>query len=125
MEERMARVGHFDMMTRSPEKAVKFYSGVFGWKFYKWGGPMEYWLVGTGDRREPGIDGGMSRGKPVKDLVLTITGIKLDKTLKLVQKNGGKVVQPRGPIPGVGWYAAIKGPDGNLFGLMEDDPKAK
>ncbi len=121
----MARVGHFDIMTTKPAVAVKFYSKVFGWKFYKWDGPMEYWLIGTGDRRQAGIDGGMGRGKPAGEVVLTVTGLKLDKTLKLAKANGGKVVQPRGPIQGIGWYAVIKGPDGNVFGLMESDPRAR
>lgn len=38
---------------------------------------------------------------------------------------GAAVAQPRGPIPGVGWYAVVRSPDGNLFGLMQDDPNAK
>jgi predicted enzyme related to lactoylglutathione lyase len=122
----MPRVGHFDIMSENPEKTVEFYSKVFGWTFHKWEGPMEYWLVGTGTDTEPGINGGLGRGKPVaSDLVLTITGVKLDETLAKVQAAGGKVARPRGPIPGVGWYAAIVGPDGNLFGLIEEDPAAK
>jgi predicted enzyme related to lactoylglutathione lyase len=28
------------------------------------------------------------------------------------------------PIPGVGWLAYIKDPDGNIIGLMQPDPKA-
>lgn len=122
----MARVGHFDIMSEQPEKTIEFMSKVFGWTFRKWDGPMEYWLVGTGADSEPGIDGGLGRGKPVmSDVVLTITGVKLDATVKAVESAGGKVLRPRMPIPGVGWYAGIQCPDGNIFGLMEDDPAAK
>src|SRR5258707_14587984 len=36
-----------------------FYQDVFGWKFQKFeGGPIEYWLVPTGDDKEAGINGG-------------------------------------------------------------------
>ena len=86
---------------------------------------MEYWLAGTGDRSKPGIDGGIGRGKPVDQVVLTLDTADLDAAVAKAFAAGAKVVQPRGPIPGVGWYAAVQAPDGNLFGLMQDDPGAK
>ncbi|MFO7674960.1 MAG: VOC family protein [bacterium] len=121
----MGRVVHFDISAREPGKAVEFYGKVFGWTFQKWDGPMEYWLVMTGDPAKPGIDGGLSQGEPLAQVVNTLDTEDLDATLGKVEENGGKVIQPRGPIPGVGWYAAFEGPDGNRFGLMQDDPQAK
>ncbi len=41
----MSRVVHFEIPADDPARAVKFYEKVFGWKFQKWEGPMEYWLV--------------------------------------------------------------------------------
>jgi len=29
------------------------------------------------------------------------------------------------PVPGVGWLASIKDPDGNVVGLMQPDPGAQ
>lgn len=121
----MTRVGHFDIMSEQPEQTIQFCTKVFGWKFDKWDGPMEYWLITTGDPSQPGIDGGLGRGKPVGQIVLTLTPVKVDPVLKEALAAGGKVAQPKGAIPGVGWYAAIRGPDGNLFGLMESDPAAR
>jgi len=121
----MPRVSHFEIMSEQPEKSVQFYTKVFGWRFQKWDGPMEYWLITTGDPAQPGIDGGLGRGKPVDQVVLTVTSVKLDATLKAAVAAGGTIAKPKGAIPGVGWYATIRGPDGNLFGLMEDDPSAK
>ena len=40
---------------------MNFYRDIFGWKFEKWNGPMEYRSVTTGDEKEPGINGGFSR----------------------------------------------------------------
>ena len=34
-------------------------------------------------------------------------------------------IQPKLAIPGVGWYASCRDTEGNIFGLMEDDPSAK
>jgi len=121
----MARVGHFDMMAEDPQQAIDFYSKVFGWKFAKWAGPMEYWLIATGDASEPGIDGGLGRGKPVGELVLSITSVKLDEAVRAVEAAGGAILRARMAIPGVGWYASFRGPDGNIFGLMEDDRNAR
>ena len=58
----MNRVTHFEIYTEDPETVLPFYQDVFGWKFQKFeGGPIEYWLVTTGDDKEPGINGGMTR----------------------------------------------------------------
>lgn len=58
----MPRPVHFDITADDPERAVAFYEKVFGWKLTHWegGGPMDYWLIETGDS-EPGINGGLSR----------------------------------------------------------------
>ncbi len=122
----MSRVVHFEIMAREPQQAVDFYSKVLDWKFHKWDNPgMDYWLITTGDEKTPGINGGLGPGEPVKAVVNTIGIADLDATLKKVVEHGGKVLQPRGPLPGVGWYAAFEDPAGNQLGLMQDDPAAK
>src|SRR5256885_14073262 len=57
----MNRVTHFEIYTNDPQAVQPFYQDVFGWKFNKFeGGPIEYWLVTTGDDKEPGINGGVN-----------------------------------------------------------------
>jgi len=121
----MPRVVHFDIAAKDPEKAIAFYSKVFGWKFSTWGGPMEYWLIATGDEKEPGIHGGMSKGEPDKARVLTIGVPNLDATLKQITAAGGKIVMQRSPIAGVGWIAAFQDTTGNELSVMQSDPAAK
>ena len=59
----MPRVIHFEIPVNDADRAVAFYQKVFGWKIEKWSGPMEYWMVNTGDEKAPGINGGiMKRG---------------------------------------------------------------
>ena len=48
----MGRVVHFEIHAENPERAVKFYSAVFGWRMQKWDGPAEYWLIRTGEPSE-------------------------------------------------------------------------
>jgi predicted enzyme related to lactoylglutathione lyase len=48
----MLRPIHFDLTVDNPDRAMTFYRDIFGWKFEKWNGPMEYWMVTTGDEKE-------------------------------------------------------------------------
>lgn len=38
--------------------------------------------------------------------------------------DGGRVIEPKMAIPGIGWFAACVEPGGLLFGVMEADPDA-
>ena len=55
----MMRIVHFELPADDPARCMAFYQRAFGWRFEKWDGPMDYWMVKTGDG--PGIDGGLSR----------------------------------------------------------------
>jgi hypothetical protein len=113
------------MVGDDPERMVKFYETVFGWKAKKYGGPMEYWLVTTGKEGEPGIDGGFGRRtKPDEGTVNTITVADVKATVAAVERNGGKVTLALHAIPGVGWQAYCVDTEGNLFGLHQVDPNA-
>ncbi|HPT75026.1 MAG TPA: VOC family protein, partial [Methanomassiliicoccaceae archaeon] len=59
----MPRVIHFEIPAEDPERAVEFYKKVFGWKIDKWEGPIDYWLVMTGENDEPGINGAIHDNK--------------------------------------------------------------
>lgn len=120
----MPRVLHFEIVTGDTVKVRSFYEKVFDWKFNQWGG-QEYWLIETGDKDTPGINGGFvkSKGEPV--VVNTIDVPDLDEYIKRVQDNGGKLEVPKMAVPGVGWLCYFKDVEGNLFGMMQADPNAK
>jgi predicted enzyme related to lactoylglutathione lyase len=121
----LPRPVHFEIPSDNPERAITFYSEIFGWKFEKWAGPMEYWMINTGDPSEPGINGGMLRRRdPNQPCVNTITVSNLDETVKAVEGRGGKCVVPKMPVPGVGWLAYFKDLDGFIFGCMQPDSGA-
>ncbi len=121
----MSRVVHFEIHVDDPDRASKFYTDVFGWKFSKWEGPMDYWLISTGDTSCPGIDGGMmKRRDPMGNVYNTIGIESIDKSIEQITKAGGTIVVPKMPIPGVGWLAYFKDTEGNIFGVMQPDPSA-
>jgi predicted enzyme related to lactoylglutathione lyase len=127
----MPRVIHFEIHAEQPERAIKFYTAVFGWEFNKWDGPMDYWLVVTGHDGQPGINGGLIRrqgaidGQAVIAYVCTVDTMNVDEAVKTITANGGSITLPKMAIPGVGWLAYAKDTEGNIFGVMHNDPAAK
>lgn len=123
----MNRPTHFEFSAADPERAAEFYGSVFGWRFTKWSGPMEYWLIDTGSKHEPGINGGMTRRSPHSPPGTTnsIDVASVDEIERAVVARGGKIALPKMAIPGVGWLLYFQDPDGNLMGAMQADPGAK
>lgn len=136
----MPRVIHFEIHAADPERAATFYRAVFGWQISEWKIPgvelpdeNRYWLVGTGDSAEPGINGGLlirrgpppSDGQAVNAYICTIGVPSVDEALANVVAAGGRQALPKMPIVGVGWLAYGKDTEGNLFGMMEADPAAR
>lgn len=121
----MQRPVHFDMSAEDPTRAAQFYGDVFGWKFQKWEGPMDYWMITTGTD-DIGINGGLSkRTDGNAATVNTIDVPSVDDFLDRITSAGGKVVMPKDAIPGVGWFAACVDTEGNQFGIMQPDSEAK
>jgi uncharacterized protein len=119
----MPRVVHFEINADNPQRAAGFYEKVFGWKIAKWDGPVDYWLVSTGEG-EPGIDGGISPRWERHEMVNTVDVSSVDEAVKNVAAAGGKIVKEKQPVPGVGWLAYCEDSEGNVFGVMEADELA-
>ena len=51
----MPRLVHFEMNVKDVKKTIAFYEKVFGWQFQKWDGPIDYWLIMTGDENGPAV----------------------------------------------------------------------
>src|SRR5437016_4142545 len=127
----MPGVGHFEIHADNPERAIDFYTKVFGWTFQRWSGG-EYWQVMTGSPEERGIDGGLLRrhgpapteGQAVNAYVCTVIVPNLDDYIGRVTANAGRIALPRMAVPGVGWLAYFKDTEGNIFGMMQRDPAA-
>ena len=122
----MPRVVHFELSADDPARAIMFYEKVFGWTINKWEGPIEYWLVMTGEKDQPGIDGGiMRRQESSENTVNTIDVPDVDEYIKKIEKAGGKITRPKMSVPGVGYAAYVQDTEGNTFGIMQNDPNAE
>lgn len=124
----MDRVVHFEIPAEDVARAKGFYGSVFGWKMqdHEMGGGTYTFVqtVPVDDRQvptEPGaINGGLMRRSPeTPHPVITIQVDAIDDALRKVQASGGTVVTPRTEVPGMGWFAYFKDPEGNTMGLWE------
>jgi predicted enzyme related to lactoylglutathione lyase len=118
------RVIHFEIPADDTGRAVKFYQKVFGWEINKWG-QMDYWLAKTGPDSEPGINGAIMTRETQKTTVNTISVSSVDEFAKKVAEAGGKVIAPKTAIPEVGYFAYCVDTEGNVFGIMQEDSKAR
>ena len=121
----MPRPTHFEFNADDPERAAKFYENVFGWKIKKWEGPIDYWLVTTGEKGTPGIDGGIMKRMDHETTIVNIDVPSVNEFAKKIEEAGGKVVKPKDAIPGVGYFAYCADTEGNVFGIMQEDANAK
>lgn len=127
----MSRVTHFEIHATTPKALIDFYTALFGWTFTQWE-PQDYWLITTGPDGTPGINGGLlpRRGdapvemQAVNAYVCTAEVASVDDSVAKALELGGSVALPKMPIPGMGWLAYIKDPDGNILGMMQLDETA-
>jgi uncharacterized protein len=121
---------YFDLSVADLAKARRFFEEALGWKFERFPMPYEYYRITAGPPGEAGIDGGIGQladagqatDLPMVNLVIPIPD--LDSVVEKVTSCGGTVVEPRTPIPGIGWMATCAEPGGLRFGLLEADPNA-
>ena len=122
---------YFDLTVHDVGRAREFFEKIFGWRFERFPMPYEYYRIQAGAETEPGIDGGIGAvkdapiagGMPATQLTVPVAN--LDETIASVLACGGRVIEPRMAIPGIGWYATCVEPGGLRFGIIEGDPKAK
>ncbi len=122
---------YFDFTVENLDKAKLFFERVFNWQFEKFPMPYDYYRIKAGPEDEPGIDGGIgaiaetptAKGMPLTQVTIPVQSV--DDCIARVEDAGGKVIEPRTAIPGVGWFAACAEPGGLLFGVIEADSGAK
>lgn len=122
----MNRFVHFELATPDLEKTAAFYREVFGWKIQKWKGPVDYWLIMTGDETTPGINGGLMEASPdFKGTINTIEVEDIDATLAKILAHGGAIVMEKDTIPGVGQLAYFRDNTGIVVGVLQPAPAAE
>ncbi len=121
----MHRPIHFELGVKDPQRAIEFYTKVFGWRVQTWEGPQKYWLVQTGQDSEPGINGGLLQHKDMAARTVNTIGVQsVEEACARVVAAGGQVAMPKFAIPGIGYQAYCLDTEGILFGVHQPDPGA-
>jgi predicted enzyme related to lactoylglutathione lyase len=119
---------YFEIQAADPERAVRFYEEVFGWRFARADGlPVPYWRIETG-----GIRGGLlKRPAPpppprsgTNAFVCSMEVDDFDATAARISGAGGQIALPKFAVPHVCWQGYFIDLDGNTFGVFQPDPNA-
>lgn len=122
---------HFEIPADNIERAKKFYEKIFGWEIKEFPMPEgeKYFSVITTEMDEktkmpktPGaINGGMMERKNSGQRFMNYINVEsIDKMLKTIQANGGKICMEKQEIsPNMGWIAVFQDTEGNMMGLHE------
>jgi uncharacterized protein len=115
-----ARVVHIEFPAGDADRAQSFYEGLFGWQFSQPMEGMDYRMSDLGE----------GQGAAVFPSDDGATGLKvyfgvedMDAALVQVRDLGGQA-EEKAPVPGMGWFAACKDPEGNDFSLWQTDSSA-
>ena len=128
----MPRVNSFSIPAGNPERSIQFYEHVFGWRFevlLEFEGPggerMRTWRIDTKQGEEPGIDGWMGpREFAEQPIGVAMNVPSVDEFIGKVTEGGGTIVVGKCGLPGHGWFAVCKDPDGNTFVIFQADAAA-
>jgi uncharacterized protein len=119
---------YFEIQADDPQRAIPFYSQMFGWEFTAVEGlPVPYWRIETGGAR-----GGLLQrpakmppsGHGTNAFVCSIEIENYDMTEALIQRLGGVVALPKFAVPGRCWQGYFIDPEGNTFGIFQVDEQA-
>lgn len=121
---------HFEIQVDNVDRAIQFYTAVFGWSFQRWE-QNDYWMIMTADKdsTEPGINGGLlprpaELAKPqpktaANAFVCTMVVDSFDDAAKKIEAAGGRMVVPKTDLAGMAWQGYFLDTEGNVFGVHE------
>jgi predicted enzyme related to lactoylglutathione lyase len=105
------------------QRCRRFYEAVFHWVFEPWG-PPDFYLVHTGDERQPGVQGLLHKRQEPRGaggpncFECTIAVDDLHAVTSAIEANGGRIIMAHAPIPTVGVLTKFEDTEGNVVGAM-------
>ncbi len=120
-----ASINWFEIPADNPERALKFYGKLFGWKISPFPGMTDYWHIDTGGP-DASPDGGLiSRKHPGQTITNYVTVPSVTRFMAKVGKLGGKICKSKTAVPQMGYFAICQDTEENTFAIWEMNPKAK
>ncbi|EKE26336.1 MAG: Glyoxalase/bleomycin resistance protein [uncultured bacterium (gcode 4)] len=115
----MKRVVHFEIPSKDPLRAVKFYKGIFWWEIDKWGWPQEYWTVVTWEEKESWINWWIEKKDIQGGYVCVIDVPNIDEYSEKIIANWWILIDPKREIKWAWFLAYFKDSEWNVFWIIE------
>lgn len=111
-------VVHFEIGCRDSARTQQFYSKLFDWKIEQFGPAA---MIDTGGGTGNNINGHITAlgHEPHNYTTFYVQVDDLQAYLKKAATLGGKTIVPPTPVPGMGEFAWMGDPDGNIVGLWK------
>ena len=117
-----ANVVHLEIPADDTARAREFWGQMFGLEYQPYEGPVEYHMFQNEDEQSGGAI--YPRGDDDEGLRVYFNTENLDAALEQVRELGGQVEAEKSPVPGMGWFAHVRDPEGNRFAFWQSDEDA-
>jgi predicted enzyme related to lactoylglutathione lyase len=107
---------HIEIASTDPQKTRQFFEDVFGWEF-EFMPEMNYHTYVAPSGPGGGLMTPMENQSP--GILSYLMSQDIDKDVKKIEGAGGRVLQPKREIPGVGWWALFQEPTGIVLALFQ------
>ena len=115
------QIVHIEIPADDTEKGREFWGGLFGWQFQVAPGTTDYYMTRISDNGGAAVTN-MEPGKKGTRPYFDVDDINAGAAR--VKELGGQADEPM-PVPNMGWFVTCTDPQGNEFGLWQNDPSAQ
>jgi predicted enzyme related to lactoylglutathione lyase len=123
-DSKMSMTIHFEIPADDLNRAKSFYNKLFGWEIYESPGRKNYLLIKfNGEKRISSSI--IKRFSPRQTTIIYFDVPSVEEYSAKIQELGGKIVVPKKPVPGIGYFAICHDTENNNFGIWEEDSHAK
>jgi predicted enzyme related to lactoylglutathione lyase len=114
----MTKIAHFEITSPNPEDTAKFYSTVFGWPVTNSQFMPDYYLMELRDNEGGAV---MDRKYQAQPTIIWFEVDDIDAHVRAITNAGGKAVNEKQSMPGVGHLIYVADPAGTIFGLKQPE----
>jgi uncharacterized protein len=115
------QIVHIEIPADDTAKGRECWGSLFGWQFEAAPGAPDYYMTRLGDQQGAAVTS-MEPGKRGTRAYFDVDDINTGAAK--VKELGGDADDPQ-PVPGMGWFSTCRDPNGNEFGLWQNDPSAQ
>lgn len=113
---------HIEIASTDPSRTKKFFEDVFEWDFESHP-EMSYHTFIAPSGPGGGLMSPMENQQP--GILNYLMSHDIDDDVKKIQEAGGRLLQPKMEIPGVGWWASFEEPTGIVLALFQGLPQPR